>query len=167
MPNFRKLNGIFWDDVSVFKDNAVLKKFKKDQADWTVPDWIRFHKELISYYLINKWTKAQAEKKATAIVYEDYMNMNFYSRTGLDCEGANYFAKFGIEKDFFTKLICSGVDIVDSAGTVIENLGTSAKKTANITTKIQENLIPLAIIGGIGFYLFKQNKRYGKKTKKR
>ena len=74
MSNFRKLNGIFWDDVSVFKDNAVLKKFKSDQADWSDADWVRFHKELISYYLINKWTKAQAEKKATDIVYTDYMN---------------------------------------------------------------------------------------------
>lgn len=162
----RKINGIFWDDVSIFKDNAVLKKFKSDQSDWSVQDWIRFHKELISYYLINKWTKSQAEKKATDIVYTDYMNLNFYSRPGLDCEGANYFAKFGIEKDFFTKLICAGVEIKDAAGVVIENIGTSAKKTANITTKIQENLIPLAILGGIGFYLFKHSKN-GKKTKKR
>jgi hypothetical protein len=166
MLRYRKLNGIFWDDVSVFKDNSVLKKFKKDQADWSDSDWVRFHKELISYYLINKWTKQQAEKKATDIVYTDYMNLNFYSRPGLNCDNANYFAKFGIEKDFFTKLICSGVDIVDSTGTIIENIGKTAKDTASITTKIQNNWIPLAILGGIGFYLFKHSKN-GKKTKKR
>lgn len=166
MNRLLRLNGIIFDDKSVFQDNSVLKLFKPDQADWTVEDWIRFHKSLINYYLVNKFDLAYSQKKATDIVYEDYMSMNFYSRPGLDCEGANYFAKFGIEKDFFTKLICSGVDIVDSAGTVLENLGKTAKQTANLTTTIQNNILPIAILSGLGFLIYKSNKNE-KKTKKR
>ena len=166
MNRLLRLNGIIFDDKSVFQDNSVLKLFKPDQADWSVEDWIRFHKSLINYYLVNKFDLAYSQKKATDIVYEDYMSMNFYSRPGLDCDGANYFAKFGIEKDFFTKLICSGVDIIDSAGVVIENIGKTAKKTANLTTIIQNNILPIVILSGLGFLIYKSNKNE-KKTKKR
>ena len=166
MNRLRKLNGIFWDDKSVFTDPYVMQHFKSDQADWTVKDWIRFHKELIAYYIKIGKKKEYAEKKSTDIVYEDYMNLNFYSKPSLDCEGANYFAKYGIEKDFFTKIICAGVDIVDSTGTIIENVGKTATKTASITTTLQNNIIHLAVLGGLAFWIYKKNGKNGTKKKR-
>lgn len=125
-------------------------------SQWGCTEWQQWHQANVV-----KYGKDQANQKfITQFNALSRWNQE-YSFCKYNCDWVRYFAGYGIDvSDVASRLVCSGISVVDSAGNIVTN-GAQGLET---TSSLIKYLLPVAVIGAgvwLGYeYLYKPAKAF-------